>query len=168
MLELAHEMEDVFPTYDLSGQRITAVHSHYRMLTTGCTTKFEGPDCEGSCTSCSGKVAKAKCKARKLKCKASSIEGISFPFMSDLSSILGLFSGNDIEIIEFHPPPMEFVFEKELSILLYGGGPLIYLKLGFGASATVEFALVRNTKSWIVHFLLGVDFKLPKFSSIGT
>ena len=80
LLELAEELEDVFPTHDLSGQRVTAVHSHYRMLTAGCPTKFAKPKCEGSCTSCKGKVAKAKCKARKLKCKASSIKGISFPF----------------------------------------------------------------------------------------
>ena len=64
--------------------------------------------------------------------------------VSDPSSLLGLFSGEDIEIIEFHPPPMVFVFEKEYDILLYGGGPLVYLNLGFGASVTLEYAIVRT------------------------
>jgi hypothetical protein len=75
LLEQALEMESVFPTYDLSGQRITALHSHYRILTAGCTATFNKPSCQGGCDSCSGKIAKAKCKARQLKCKASSIQG---------------------------------------------------------------------------------------------
>lgn len=75
LIEQAQELEAVFPTHDFSRQRITPVHSHYRILTAGCTSKFSKPKCEGSCTSCSGKVATAKCKARKLACKASSIKG---------------------------------------------------------------------------------------------
>lgn len=118
MLELAAEMETVFPTYDLSGERITSVHTHYRMLTGSCSSSFEGPDCSGDCSGCSGKVNIAKCKARQLKCKGSSIEGLNFPFMSDPASMIGLFSGGDIEIVEFHPPPIEFVFEKSIDILL--------------------------------------------------
>ena len=39
---------------------------------------------------------------------------------------------------------IELVFEKEISILLYGGGPLVYLVLGFGAKATLDIAMVRN------------------------
>ena len=82
LLELAQEMEEVFRTHDSAGQSITSVadHSHYRMLTSGCTTDFSKPKCAGSCASCSGTIAKAKCKARKLKCKVSSVEGLSFPF----------------------------------------------------------------------------------------
>jgi hypothetical protein len=91
LLEQAQEMEDVFPFYDLSGQRITAVQSHYRVLTTGCTATFTKPKCQGSCDSCSGKIAKAKCKARQLTCKAKSIEG----------TILIL----RCALIRFHPKP---------------------------------------------------------------
>jgi hypothetical protein len=80
MLELAQELEEVFPTYDISGNRITPVMSHHRML--ACATSFTGPDCDGSCD-CSG-VEKAKCKARQLKCKAVNIEGLSFPICESL------------------------------------------------------------------------------------
>ena len=105
LLEIATEMEEVFPTYDLSGHRITTVHTHYRRLSSGCAASFSAPDCAGSCSGCSGTAAKAKCKARQLKCKGSSIQGISFPFMADPASVLGLLSGKDIEILEFRPPP---------------------------------------------------------------
>ena len=71
----------VFPTFDLSGHRITTVHSHYRILASGCTLIFSKPKCEGGCSSCNGKKAKAKCYARRLKCKGTSLTGISFPFM---------------------------------------------------------------------------------------
>ena len=43
-----------------------------------------------------------------------------------------------------------FAFSKEISILLYGGGPLVYLNLGFSASVTLEMALVNN-KEQILH-----------------
>ena len=145
LLELAEEMESVFPSYDLSGEKITSIHTHYRLLTKSCPASFEGPDCTGDCT-CTDKIANAKCKARKLKCKGSSIEGLTFPFMSDPASVLGLFSGGDIEIIEFHPPPVEFVFEKSIDVLLYAGGPLVYMILSFGASATLDYALVLDSK----------------------
>ena len=61
--------------------------------------------------------------------------------MADLPSVLGLFSGKDIEIIEFHPPPMEFVFEKELKYIFLSW-PRIEAGAFFRASATVEYALV--------------------------
>ena len=47
-----------------------------------------------------------------------------------------------------------FAFSKEISILLYGGGPLVYLNLGFSASVTLEMALVSNKEilvSYILH-----------------
>ena len=53
LLEKAHEMEEVFPTYDLSGNRVTTVNTHYRMLTESCSAEFAVPDCEGSCDGCS-------------------------------------------------------------------------------------------------------------------
>ena len=80
LLELAQELEDVFPTHDLSGQRVTAVHSHYRMLTAGCSSNFIAPTCAGSCDFCFDEATKAKCKARKLRCLGTSSLGIDFPF----------------------------------------------------------------------------------------
>ena len=62
--------------------------------------------------------------------------------MSDpAGQLLGIFSGKDIEIVDFKPPPMVFVFKVEISILLFVP-PAVYLVLGFSASATVEYALV--------------------------
>lgn len=94
LLDMAREMEDTFVTYDASGNPISPAH---RFLTDGCTPTFRKPTCLGSCTSCSGTAAKVKCKARQLKCKATSLEGLSFPFMSDPMKVIGLFSGGDIE-----------------------------------------------------------------------
>lgn len=140
-------MEEVFPTYDLSGNRVTTVNTHYRMLTGGCSAEFAPPDCEGSCDGC-GWAEKMMCKARSLKCKANR-EGITFPFLEDLSgSMLGLFMGEDFEIVAFHPPPMVFLFEMEWQILIFTP-PLVYLKIGFSASATLEYALVLDTKGII-------------------
>jgi hypothetical protein len=66
--------------------------------------------------------------------------------MSDPASALGLLSGGDIELLEFRPPPIEFMFEKEISVLLYAGGPLVYLILAFGCYATLEYSLMLDTK----------------------
>ena len=88
LLELAQEMEEVFPTYDLTGHRITTVHSHYRRLSIGCSPTFTPPDCKGLCVACSGKVAESKCKARQLKCKGSSVEGLGFPFSKLLNELV--------------------------------------------------------------------------------
>lgn len=79
-MERAQMMEAVFPTYDLYGQKVTAVHSHYRMLTSGCTAIFTGPSCQGGCYSCGGKIATSKCKARQLECRGNSVVGLKFPF----------------------------------------------------------------------------------------
>lgn len=88
-------MEETFVTYDMSGNLISPAH---RFLTANCTAIFSiVDDCAGRCTSCNGKLATAKCKARQLKCKGSSIQGLSFPFMSDPMKVIGLFSGGDIE-----------------------------------------------------------------------
>lgn len=93
LLELAEEFENVFPSYDISGQRITSTHSHYRMLTTNCPSNFVKP-CNGSCNSCGSVKATALCKARKLRCKASTVKGeifislfLCFAVLSDTSSL---------------------------------------------------------------------------------
>lgn len=65
--------------------------------------------------------------------------------MSDPASILGLLSGGDIEIIEFHPPPLIFHFEKSKFVVLFSA-PLVKLTLTFGVYATVDYALVLDSK----------------------
>ena len=67
--------------------------------------------------------------------------GFSFPFMSNPASLLGLFSNKDIEILEFHPPPLTFTFSKNYIFTLYTP-PDVNLVLTFGASVTVDYALV--------------------------
>eukprot|EP00956_Cyclotella_meneghiniana_P007633 scaffold10249_cov59-Cyclotella_meneghiniana.AAC.2 len=138
-------MEEVFPTYDLSGHRITTTLTHHRMLTEGCSIAFLKPDCEGSCSSCSGKKAKENCKRKKTSCKGSALDGLSFPFLTDLASIVGLLAGEDIEIIDFKPPEMTFSFEKDIPITVWTP-PNINIVLGFGFSATLEIALVLDSK----------------------
>lgn len=137
---LAQEMDELFPTYDASGQRITPVH---RFLS-DCTDDFSPPSCIGSC-SCGGGTKDAKCKARKLKCKAGSIKGLRFPFMDDPTKVVGLLSGGDIELIEFYPPPLEFAFGYERSIILHTP-PTVELIIGFEISVTVEYSVVLDTK----------------------
>lgn len=63
--------------------------------------------------------------------------------VNDLSSLLGLFTGKDIEIVEFHPPPMTFSFEIEFSVVIWTP-PIVNLVLGFGCSATLDYALVSG------------------------
>lgn len=96
MIGIAQEMEETFVTYDASGNLISPAH---RFLVDSCiSVTFVAPDCIGNCTSCSGSsIERTKCKARQLKCKGSSIQGLSFPFMSDPMKVIGLFSGGDIE-----------------------------------------------------------------------
>jgi hypothetical protein len=135
------EMEDIFPTYDAGGNRITSV----RLLQNECTATFEGPDCVGSCTGCSTKTANAKCKARTLKCKAQNTPGLSFPFLEDPASAIGLLSGKDIQIIDFSPPELVFAFEFELNIVIYTP-PTVTLSVFFEFSVTVKFGIVLDSK----------------------
>lgn len=59
--------------------------------------------------------------------------------------MLGLFSGEDIEIVDFKPPPMEFMFEISVKYLIWSP-PAVFFELGFSCTATLEFALVRTIK----------------------
>jgi hypothetical protein len=93
LLLMSREMEEVFVTYDAWGHPISP---HHRFLGT-CTATFNPPDCKGDCTGCTTKATKVKCNARKLRCKGKSIQGISFPFLSDPIKVMDLFSGGDIE-----------------------------------------------------------------------
>lgn len=54
-------------------------------------------------------------------------------------TLLSLFIGGDIEIVDFHPPPLIYMFEYTQKIPLYA---VVNLVLGFRVSATLEFSLV--------------------------
>jgi len=49
-------------------------------------------ECSGTSCDCS----KVTGTVENLKCRAKNVEGLSFPFMSDLSSLVDLLSGGDI------------------------------------------------------------------------
>jgi len=61
-----------------------------------CPSEFIKPKCTGTCDGCGTTVSKGVCKAKKLKCNAASVEGLSFPFLTDLTQIIGLLGGKDI------------------------------------------------------------------------
>ena len=65
---------------------------------------------------------------------------------SDPSSVLGLLSGGDIEILEFYPPPLTLPFSYDFSTIIYGGGPIVELVVDFSVSVTVEYAIVLDSK----------------------
>lgn len=139
-LEQLQEMDDVFPLHDAAGNRMTSAH---RFLMS-CNAKFEKENnCDGQC-SCSG-TAKAKCIARKTKCKAGSIEGLSFPFLSDPASLIGLLSGNDIQVVDFSPPELVFAYEVELYFLLWTP-PNVELIVSFEVVVTLKFGIILDSK----------------------
>lgn len=96
------EIEQVFPTYDSAGNRV----SSHRFLQSTCTAVFD-PDnaCVGSCDGCTS-MLKPKCKASEMKCKNSQSSGVSFPFLGDPASLIGVVNGKDIQLIDFTPPPL--------------------------------------------------------------
>ena len=60
-----------------------------------------------------------------------------------------------------------FAFSKEISILLYTGGPLVYLNLGFSASVTLEMALVSNKEILVSYILHNFRLICITFSWLG-
>lgn len=62
----------------------------------GCPSFSKDNDCKGDCNNCDGVISKGKCYAKRVKCKANSIDGLSFPFMKNLPSLVGLLAGKDI------------------------------------------------------------------------
>jgi hypothetical protein len=141
-LEELYELDEIFPSYDAGGNRITP---HRILQSSNCNTLFSGDNsCAGSCT-CDNKTLKAKCRARQLKCKAQNTEGLSFPFLEDPASAVGLFSGKDIQIIDFSPPDLVFTFEYAMAFVIYTP-PTVQLDVFFEFTVTVKFGIVLDTK----------------------
>ena len=65
--------------------------------------------------------------------------------MSNLPSLIGLFSGKDIELLEFRPPPFAFFFDRQYTVPILFFPP-VNLVITFAVEATVEIALVLDTK----------------------
>ena len=93
---VSDEMNQVFDFEDASFLPTTPSHliEQERELQTT-TPIFVAPDCIGNCTVFTGTL-KIKCQKDKLVCKGNSVQGLTFPFMSDLMSVVGLLSGGDI------------------------------------------------------------------------
>ena len=92
-------MEEAFPLYDSSGLRMTPSQPRFLM---NCGPLFDGDDCGDrmSCSGCKGTLDKAKCKGRQARCFGSK-KGVSFPFLSDPASLLGLLEGKDIGTLDY-------------------------------------------------------------------
>ena len=64
--------------------------------------------------------------------------------MSDpAGTLLNLFMGGDIEIVDFHPPPLKYLFEYTHLIPIHTP-PIVNLVLGFRASATLDYSLASQ------------------------
>jgi len=66
-----------------------------------CPSVFTPPTNCGDANSCAVEncpdlVDQSICNAKQMKCKGQSVEGLSFPFMNDLTQLLGLLQGKDI------------------------------------------------------------------------
>lgn len=60
-----------------------------------CQLTFDLPDCSGNCSGCTG-MNSVTCRKNYLQCKGNSVNGLTFPFMSDLTSVVNLLTGGDI------------------------------------------------------------------------
>lgn len=65
--------------------------------------------------------------------------------MNDPASALNLLMGGDLELLDFRPPPLEFIYSYLMSIPLYTDGIFsVTLELIFFCYVTLDLALVRN------------------------
>lgn len=142
LLEEMQSFDEVFPTYDSGGNRITPA----RFLVDTCNTRtFSGPQCTGSCADCSDKIQKAKCLARLTKCKAKNTVGLTFPFLENLAGNLAILSGGDVQIVKFSPPPLALAYYFELRFVLYTP-PTVVLAVFFEFAVKVDYGVVLDTK----------------------
>ncbi len=141
LLEEMQSFDEVFPTYDSGGNRITPA----RFLVDTCTQTFSGPQCTGNCNGCSDKIQKAKCLARLTKCKAKNTVGLTFPFLENLAGNLAILSGGDVQIVKFSPPPLALAYYFELRFVLYTP-PTVVLAVFFEFSVKVDYGVVLDTK----------------------
>ncbi len=98
-MRVSDSMSQVFEFEDPSFLPMTPSHLielERGLQSSTCTpTSFVIPDCVGTCTGCTG-TTKVTCQKNYLFCKGRSVNGLTFPFMSDLTSVVGLLSGGDI------------------------------------------------------------------------
>ena len=163
---VSDNMEQVFGLADASSLPITPSHliDQERELQTIPT--FVSPECTGTCSNLSG-LNKVKCQKNYLFCKGRSVDGLSFPFMSDLTSVVGLLSGGDIvrfirnvftcyffccsrkiytqRLVDFSPPTVTFAFTFELFFVLYTP-PTVELTITFEFTAALKVGFVLDSK----------------------
>lgn len=57
---------------------------------------FQDSDNCPTCSSCTSTARTSTCRALRLRCQAGGIQGLSFPFLANPSSLLNLLTGGDI------------------------------------------------------------------------
>ncbi|GAX18396.1 hypothetical protein FisN_2Lh003 [Fistulifera solaris] len=144
-IRVSSSMSQLFDLEDASLLPTTPSHviELERGLQSG-TCTINTSDCSGSCSGCTG-TTKIKCQKDYLVCKAKSVKGLTFPFMSDLTSVVGLLSGGDIQIVDFTPDPVTFAFTFELFFVLYTP-PTVELAITFEFTAVLRVGFVLDSK----------------------
>lgn len=148
-IEEIQMLDEVFPTYDTGGNRITPT----RFLANHCPTSSDEFTAENDCggnnpcsnSNCATSSKRAKCFAYQTRCKAQNTEGLSFPFLEDMAGNLALLSGGDVQIIDFSPPDLVFGFGYELTFPLYTP-PTVTLGVFFEFSVTLKYGIVLDTR----------------------
>jgi hypothetical protein len=143
--EMHYEIEANFPLYDAAGNPMSRLLQQSSCKTT--SSQFTGPDCGGNdpCKDCTAKTDIIKCRSFLVKCKATNTPGLSFHFLSDPASCLGLLSGGDITIIDFSPDEFVLTFGHQLNFVLYTP-PTVTFSIFFDFTVRVKIGIVLDSK----------------------
>lgn len=136
---------EIFGLKDKNGYAMSTADHSIRLLAQTVAECEASSSCSKDCV-CDPSDKAAKCKFKQGKCQAGKVEGIDFPILTDpFGSVISLFQGGDVSIIEFVAPPMEFAFLFEISFILYTP-PSVKLTIGFEFTAVATFGVIYDTK----------------------
>lgn len=172
-LRVNDEVSSLFGHQDRAGFPMTPIDviQEERALGT-CSSSFSPPDCDGECT-CDGTIDKSICFAKLLRCRGESVDGLTFPFLSDLGSVLGLLTGGDIvsctcyrfepdscnrsllscfcfafctqDLVRFIPPDVVFAFEYRLGFVVHTP-PVVEVAISFEFTVRLKVGFNLDTK----------------------
>ncbi|CAB9505197.1 Kringle domain [Seminavis robusta] len=155
-LEVTEGAHEIFALTNKEGLPISPADFEFRRRLGTCDTDgstctdgtFDGDCstcCSGSCSTTSEKVKKAKCLKEKVKCVANGIDGLSFPFLSDPTVMIGLITGDDFGLVEYAPEALEFALAAEFCYTLYTP-PFVELCILLEFSSTLRYGVSLDTK----------------------
>jgi hypothetical protein len=99
-----------------------------------------------ACSNRTRKHHKSLCRQVSLFCDCT-CHNMLIAFLSPPLHVSICFSGGDIQLIEFRPPTLEFIFQYAISIPLYTDGAFsVTLELFPFAYVTLDVAIVLDTK----------------------